>query len=136
MFPTDRHSRRPGDWSALSRLTVLAAAAALIVVAHVTMASAGVGVNSAKLAGAFVNWGPVGREHTLQAWEKWLKQEPSSVLGLDFYGQATWEDFYKFNWVPGIWKNLNPGRNVVWSMPLAITGTRLADVGNGLHDGD
>jgi hypothetical protein len=39
---------------------------------------------SSKFAGAFVNWGPVGREHTLQIWEKWLRQPPSSVLGVDF----------------------------------------------------
>jgi hypothetical protein len=90
----------------------------------------------AKLAGAFVDWGPVGREHTLQAWEKWLKQERSSVLGVDFYGQATWDDFSKLSWVPGIWKKLNPARNVVWSVPLAVTGTPLADVANGLHDSD
>ena len=58
-------------------------------------------VNSspAKFAGAFVDWGPVGREHTLQAWEKWLKQPPSSVVGVDFYGQANWEDFHKLTWL-------------------------------------
>src|SRR5215475_12752943 len=33
--------------------------------------------NSAKLAGAFVDWGTVGREHTLQQWEGWLNQKPS-----------------------------------------------------------
>jgi len=91
---------------------------------------------SAKLAGAFVNWGPTGREHTLQAWEKWLKQQPSSVLGVDFYGQSSWDDFHKLNWVPGLWKKLNPARNVVWSMPLTITGTPLADVAGGLHDAE
>ena len=91
---------------------------------------------SAKLAGAFVNWGPVGRERILQAWEKWLKREPSSVLGVDFYGQATWDDFSKLTWVPHLWKQLNPARNVVWSVPLTITGTPLADVANGLHDSD
>jgi hypothetical protein len=64
--------------------------------------------DSARLAGAFVDWGSVGREHTLQAWEKSLKQEPSSVLGVDFYGQSSWEDFNRFSWVPGIWKKLNP----------------------------
>ncbi|MBR1147013.1 glycoside hydrolase family 26 protein [Bradyrhizobium sp. AUGA SZCCT0431] len=95
-------------------------------------------VNSspAKFAGAFVDWGPVGREHTLQAWEKWLKQPPSSVVGVDFYGQANWEDFHKLTWVPGIWKKLNPSRNVVWSVPLTVPGTPLADVANGLHDGE
>ena len=42
--------------------------------------------DSAKLAGAFVNWGSIGRERTLQDWEKWLNQKPSSVIAVDFYG--------------------------------------------------
>jgi len=91
---------------------------------------------SSKFAGAFVNWGPVGREHTLQIWEKWLRQPPSSVLGVDFYAGETWDDFFKLNWVPGIWNKLNPARNVVWSVPLAIKGTPLADVADGLHDAE
>jgi len=90
--------------------------------------------SSAKFAGAFVTWGPNGREGALQVWEKWLNQKPSSVLGVDFYGQNTWEDYSKFNWVPGIWTKLNPARNVVWSMPLTVKGTPLADVASGLHD--
>lgn len=88
----------------------------------------------AKFAGAFVNWGPDGRERTLQVWEKWLNQKPSSVLGVDFYAQSTWEDYSRLSWVPGIWKKLNPARNVVWSMPLTVKGTPLADVAEGLHD--
>ena len=88
----------------------------------------------AKFAGAFVNWGPNGREGALQVWEKWLNQKPSSVLAVDFYGQSTWEDYSKYSWVPGIWKKLNPARNVVWSVPLTIKGTPLADVASGLHD--
>jgi hypothetical protein len=92
--------------------------------------------NPAKFAGAFVNWGPVGRERTLQAWEKWLRQEPSSVLGVDFYAQSTWEDFVKIDWVPGVWKKLNPSRNVVWSVGLTMKGTPLADVAEGLHDAE
>jgi hypothetical protein len=90
----------------------------------------------AKFAGAFVNWGPVGRERTLQTWEKWLRQKPSSVLGVDFYGSSTWEDFSKVDWVPGIWKKLNPARNVVWSVALTVKGTPLADVAEGLHDAE
>jgi len=66
-----------------------------------------------KLAGAFVNWGPVGRERMLQSWEKWLNQAPTSVVGLDFYAENTWDDFTRLSWVPGIWKKLNPERNVV-----------------------
>ena len=88
----------------------------------------------AKFAGAFVNWGPDGREKMLQVWEKWLNQKPSSVLGVDFYAQSTWEDYSKLSWVPGIWKKLNPARNVVWSMPLTVKGTPLAEVAEGLHD--
>ncbi|MFL6792620.1 MAG: glycoside hydrolase family 26 protein [Bradyrhizobium sp.] len=70
----------------------------------------------------------------MQAWENWLKQQPSSVLGVDFYGQSTWENFRKFSWVPGIWKKLNPARNVVWSVPLTVMGTPLAEIANGLYD--
>jgi hypothetical protein len=65
-----------------------------------------------------------------------LKQKPSSVLGVDFYGQTTWEDFSKLSWVPGVWMKLNPARNVVWSMPLTMKGTPLADVADGLHDAE
>jgi hypothetical protein len=93
------------------------------------------GSNPAKFAGAFVNWGSVGREHSLQAWESWLRQPPSSVLGVDFYA-STWEEFHSFSWVPGLWKKLNPARNVVWSVPLTITGTPLAEVADGLHDSE
>ena len=93
--------------------------------------------NSKKFAGAFVNWGPAGRERSLQLWEKWLQQRPSSVLGVDFYGsQSSWEDFSRLNWVPGLWKKLNPARNVVWSVPLTVKGTPLADVAGGLHDAE
>ena len=56
------------------------------------------------------------------------------MLGVDFYGQTTWEDFSKLSWVPGVWKELNPARNVVWSIPLTVKGTPLADVAEGLHD--
>jgi hypothetical protein len=91
---------------------------------------------NSKLAGAFVNWGADGREHTLQAWEKWLGQAPSSVLGVDFYAQSSWQDFSGLSWVPDIWKKLNPARNVVWSVPLTVKGTPLADVANGMHDAE
>jgi hypothetical protein len=87
-----------------------------------------------KLAGAFVDWGKVGREATLQQWERWLGHRPSSVLGVDFYAQSTWDDYAGLSWVPGIWRKLNPARNVVWSMPLTVKGTPLADVAGGLHD--
>lgn len=90
--------------------------------------------DSARFAGAFVNWGSVGREHTLQAWEKWLNQKPSSVTAVDFYGEVTWEEFSKFGWVPGIWRKLNPVRNVAWSMPLTMKGTPLSDIASGRYD--
>jgi hypothetical protein len=90
----------------------------------------------AKLAGAFVNWGPHGRELTLQDWEKWLDHKPSSVVGVDFYAETTWEDFSRLSWVPGIWKKLNPARKIVWSVPLTVKGTRLADVADGMHDAE
>src|SRR5437016_1854036 len=88
----------------------------------------------AKLAGAFVNWGSVGRERTLQDWEKWLNQKPSSVIAVDFYGETTWEEFAKYTWVPGVWKKLIPARKVVWSMPLTMKGTPLTDVAAGKYD--
>ncbi|MCC8955992.1 hypothetical protein H8B02_21935 [Bradyrhizobium sp. Pear77] len=94
------------------------------------------GANLARFAGAFVNWGETGREHVLQAWEKWLNRPRSSVLGVDFYGQSSWDDFHKLDWVPGLWKKLNPSRNLVWSVPLTVTGTPLADVAGGVHDAE
>jgi hypothetical protein len=96
--------------------------------------AARVSQSSSKFAGAFVNWGPHGREITLQAWEKWLDQTQSSVVGVDFYAQSTWEDFSKLDWVPGIWKKLNPARKIVWSVALTMKGTPLEDVADGLHD--
>jgi hypothetical protein len=57
-------------------------------------------------------------------------------LGVDFYGQTTWEDFSRLNWVPGVWKKLNPARNVVWSIPLTMKGTPLAEIADGLRDAE
>src|SRR4030081_1577217 len=134
MFRTDRTRRRP---TRLKRLVffLLAFVLSLLLLARVdTNAASRAVASSAKFAGAFVNWGPVGREQTLQVWEKWLKQRPSSVLGVDFYGETTWQDFHKMTWVPAHWKKLNPARNVVWSGPPTPTGPPLDDVVNGLHD--
>lgn len=72
----------------------------------------------------------------LQAWEKWLNQAPSSVVGVDFYAKSTWQDFSALTWVPGIWKKLNPSRNVVWSVPLTVKGTALKEVAEGDHDAE
>jgi hypothetical protein len=136
MFRTDPRQRKGHG---LRRLVLFLAAFVLTVLllAHVDSKAVSRGLSTqAKFAGAFVNWGPTGREHTLQAWEKWLKQKPSSVLGVDFYGQSTWEDFSKLSWVPSVWKKLNPARNVVWSIPLTMKGTPLADVAEGLNDAE
>jgi hypothetical protein len=129
---------RPQRGRVLKSLASAVAAMALIglVVAQGEMKASSRISTPPKLAGAFVNWGPIGREHTLQIWENWLKQPPSSVLGVDFYAQSTWEEFSKIAWVPGIWKKLNPARNVVWSVQLTAKGTALADVAEGLHDAD
>jgi hypothetical protein len=123
--------------------TLKSLALAIAAIALIGLAGAQAGIVAAsrvftppKLAGAFVNWGPVGREHSLQIWEKWLKQPPSSVLGVDFYAQSTWDEFSRITWVPGIWKKLNPARNVVWSVQLTAKGTPLADVAAGMHDAD
>jgi hypothetical protein len=134
MFRTDPRRRRSTGPRRLL-LFVTAFAVTVMLLAHVE-SNAASRATQPKFAAAFVNWGPVGREHTLQAWEKWLKQKPSTVLGVDFYGKTTWEDFSELSWVPGIWKKLNPARNVVWSIPLTMKGTPLADVADGLHDSE
>src|SRR5260370_8296477 len=126
---------RGSQWAAKKLAGVVAGLVlAGILSAHSETDAAAITSNSSKFAGAFVNWGPYGREHTLQIWEKWLNQAPSSVLGVDFYAQSTWEDFSGLSWVPGMWKKLNPARNVGWSVPLTVKGTSLADVANGIHD--
>jgi hypothetical protein len=140
MFRTDRtdgKSRR-SQWVARRLAVVLAVLtlAGILSADGETDAAASITSNSSKFAGAFVNWGPHGRERTLQIWEKWLNQAPSSVVGVDFYAQSTWEDFSGLSWVPGIWKKLNPARNVVWSVPLTVKGTPLRDVADGMHDAE
>ena len=45
--------------------------------------------------------GPTAASALCRHGKSWLGQKPSSVLGVDFYGQSTWEDFFKLNWVPG-----------------------------------
>jgi hypothetical protein len=92
--------------------------------------------NSSKFAAAFVNWGADGRELNLRKWEAWLDQPASSVLAVDFYSDSTWQSFFEFSWLPGFWKKLNPIRNIVWSVPLTVKGTPLADVASGLHDAE
>ena len=90
----------------------------------------------AKFGGAFVNWGARGREYALREWEDWLNRPRSSVLAVDFYAHSTWADLAEYRWVPAMWKRINPARNVVWSFPLTVKGTPLADVANGLHDAE
>ena len=135
MFRTNRTKRRRRVGLKQLVFFLVAFVLSLLLLVRVdTQAAQRVSSSPAKFAGAFVDWGPIGRERLLQSWEKWLKQPPSSVLGVDFYGQTTWDDFHKLDWLPGLWKKLNPSRNVVWSVPLTITGTPLADVASGLYD--
>jgi hypothetical protein len=140
MFRTDRTAGggRRSQWVArkLAAVTVALVLAGILSAHGETDAASRITSNSPKFAGAFVNWGPHSREHTLEIWEKWLNQAPTSVVGVDFYAQSTWEDFSGLSWVPGIWKKLNPARNVVWSVPLTVKGTLLADVADGLHDAE
>ena len=138
MFRTDRTAAGRARWI-MKRLAIVLAILALAGVASVDRAAKadlGIASKSQKLAGAFVNWGPVGRERTLQAWEQWLDQAPTSVVGVDFYAENTWDDFTRLSWVPGIWKKLNPARNVVWSVPLTVKGTPLKEVADGLYDAE
>jgi hypothetical protein len=120
----------------LALILTVAALAGVFSADGATNVASGAASNSSRLAGAFVNWGPDGRERTLEIWEQWLGQAPSSVVGVDFYAESTWQDFFRLSWVPGVWKNLNPARNVVWSVPLTVKGTPLADVADGLHDAE
>ncbi|GIQ72410.1 hypothetical protein [Bradyrhizobium sp. RD5-C2] len=130
-MPTDRGITRRGA------LVVAALALGGLSTARAApSARSQLGTGSARFAGAFVNWGEIGREHVLQTWETWLNRPRSSVLGVDFYGQSGWDDFHKLDWVPGLWKKLNPARNLVWSVPLTMAGTPLADVAGGLHDAE
>lgn len=120
---------------ALVALTLIVGAA--IPIGPVAGGAAGQqGATPPRLAGAFVQWGAKGREQTLQIWERWLKQKPSSVIGVDFYADSTWDDFHRWTWVPALWNKLNPARIIVWSVPLTMKGTPLADVANGLHDAE
>ena len=136
MLRTDRAAGedRRSRWltRGLSLILTVAALAGVLSARGATNVASGTASNSSRLAGAFVNWGPDGRERTLEIWEQWLDQAPSSVVGVDFYAESTWQDFFRLNWVPGIWKRLNPKRNVVWSMPLTVKGTRLAEVASGV----
>jgi hypothetical protein len=140
MLRTDRTAgqTRRSRWltRGLSLILAVAALAGVLSADGATNVASGAASNSSRLAGAFVNWGPDGRERTLETWEQWLGQTPSSVVGVDFYAESTWEDFFRLSWVPGIWKNLNPARNVVWSVPLTVKGTPLAEVADGLHDAE
>jgi hypothetical protein len=130
-----RNDRSPSRRSAIIQLAAMAASG-VVPARSATNPAKRRPLDLAKFAGAFVEWGPKGREITLQAWEKWLNLSPSSVVGVDFYAQSTWQDFYTLSWVPSIWKTLNPARNVVWSVPLTARGTALKEVASGLHDAE
>src|ERR1700712_1936825 len=80
----------------LARLASIVAATALYGIVAASGQSHPVqrlGPDGSRFAGAFVDWGTVGREHSLQKWEKWLQRRPTSVLGGDFYGRPTdWDE--------------------------------------------
>ena len=85
MFRTNRTKRRRRVGLKQLVFFLVAFVLSLLLLVRVdTHAAPRVVSSPAKFAGAFVDWGPVGRERMLQAWEKWLKQAPSSVLGVDF----------------------------------------------------
>ncbi|WP_131114536.1 hypothetical protein [Lichenihabitans psoromatis] len=87
-----------------------------------------------KLAGAFVAWGPEGRESNMALWEARLNRPLSSVPALDYFGKSTWDSFGETAFLPALWKAANPTRRMVWSVPLTMKGTPLSDVAAGLHD--
>src|SRR4051812_15277043 len=110
-FPEGGNHRSASRRSAIMQLAAVALSSVVPVLSAAEPATRRPS-DPAKFAGAFVNWGPNGREVALQAWEKWLNQAPSSVVGVDFYAKSTWPDFFALSWVPAIWKKLNPARNV------------------------
>lgn len=111
-------------------------AAMLVAWLALTPATAADITSSAKYAGAFVNWGERGREFNLRKWEDDLNQPRGSALAVDFYAHAAWSDFADNRTVPLMWQRLNPNRNLVWSFPLTVKGTPLAEIADGQHDAD
>ena len=95
-----------------------------------------VDANSSKFAGAFVNWGPVGREHYVAGLGKMAEAGAFVGAGRRLLRSNHLGRLFRLSWVPGIWKKLNPKRNVVWSVPLTVKGTRLAEVASGAHDAE
>ena len=63
-----RTERRRSIVRTFSIILAALALSGLAAAAGATNAASRLGPNAAKFAGAFVNWGSVGREHTLQAW--------------------------------------------------------------------
>lgn len=43
---------------------------------------------------------------------------------------------YSRQWVPAYWARRDPNRKLIWSIHLAMKGTPLGDVANGLHDAE
>jgi hypothetical protein len=93
--------------------------------------------------GMFVLWAQLpdgtdlgGREANLRDWEARLRLPTASLLALDFYGKDTWADMRNLAWLPAYWAKRNPNRKLIWSIPLTMRGTPLADVAAGLHDGE
>ena len=89
----------------------------------------------ARLAGAFVPWaGRDGRDPGMRAWEDWLGRSPASVPALDYWGKDDWDAFRATAWLPASWVRVAPTRPLVWSIPLTVPGTPLADVAAGFWD--
>jgi Glycosyl hydrolase family 26 len=94
-------------------------------------------------AGMFVVWakGPDGadlggREANLRQWEARLGLAQSSLLATDFYGGSDAASLDDFDWLPAYWKQKNPKRKLIWSLPLAFKGAPLSSVARGERDFD
>jgi hypothetical protein len=90
--------------------------------------------NSGNQAGVYVDWGsPWGRESNVEAFEKWLGR--TGLLALDYMPGDSWANLAATaQWLPGYWWQGNSNRNVVWSIPLTMWGTTLAQVAAGEED--
>jgi hypothetical protein len=90
---------------------------------------------SSNQAGVYVDWGsPNGRESNVEAFEAWLGR--SGLLALDYMPGDSWSNFAATAaWLPGYWWEFNHNRNLVWTIPLTMAGTSLAQVASGAEDG-
>jgi hypothetical protein len=98
------------------------------------MRPAGATGNPDNQLGVYVDWGnPWGREANVEAFETWLGR--SDLLALDYMPGGSWNDLVSASqWLPGYWWQGNRNRNLVWSIPLTVSGTSLAQVVDGDAD--